>query len=166
MNSARFFTGPRATSSVIVLAVLTALASGAQARRAAAESLPELQGPLAVELDGADAAVTESLDTSALTDDHSVNVPTSWWTYTNITAAQVSSFLTANGARLTDLEVYSVSSGTPRFTVRMVRNSGSYAVPGWWWYYGLTRRRTWPAGSAPTTARPDRGGSPTTSAAA
>lgn len=80
----------------------------------------------------------EALDTTALTDDHSINVPTSWWTYTNVTAAQVSSYLTANSARLTDLEVYSVSGGTPRFTVRMVPNSGVYAVPGWWWYYGLT----------------------------
>ena len=37
----------------------------------------------------------EALDTTALTDDHSINVPTSWWTYTNVTAAQVSSYLTA-----------------------------------------------------------------------
>lgn len=80
----------------------------------------------------------EALDTTALTDDHSINVPTGWWTYTNVTAAQVSSYLSANSARLTDLEVYSVTSGTPRFTVRMVPNSGAYAVPGWWWYYGLT----------------------------
>ena len=32
----------------------------------------------------------------------------------------------------------SVTGGVPRFTVRMVSNSGAYAVPGWWWYYGQT----------------------------
>lgn len=80
----------------------------------------------------------ESLDANALTDDHSVNVPTGWWTYTNVTAAQVGTYLSQNSARLTEIEVYSVSNGTPRFTVRMVANSGAYAVPGWWWYYGLT----------------------------
>ncbi|MEK8034109.1 serine hydrolase [Ideonella sp. DXS29W] len=80
----------------------------------------------------------EALDVNASTDDHSVNLPTSWWTYTNVTADQVGTFLSQNGARLTEIEVYSVTSGVPRFTVRMVKNSGAYAVPGWWWYYGLT----------------------------
>jgi beta-lactamase class A len=79
-----------------------------------------------------------ALDTTASTDDHSINVPTGWWTYTNVSAASVTSFLNQNNARLTELEVYSVSGGVPRFTVRMVSNSGAYAVPGWWWYYGLT----------------------------
>lgn len=77
-------------------------------------------------------------DTNATTDDRSVAVPTAWWVYTGVTSAQVSSFLTQNAARLTDIEIYSIVSGVPRFTVRMVKNSGAYAVPGWWWYYGLT----------------------------
>ncbi|HJV72523.1 serine hydrolase [Ideonella sp.] len=80
----------------------------------------------------------EALDTNALTDDHSVNAPTAWWTYTNVSADQIGTYINNNGARLTDIEVYSVSNGVPRFTVRMVKNSGAYAVPGWWWYYGLT----------------------------
>lgn len=80
-----------------------------------------------------------ALDTTSRTTDLSVNVPTAWWFYTGITAAQVSSYLNTNQARLTDIEVQSVSGGVPRFTVRMVRNSGAYAAPGgWWWYYGLT----------------------------
>jgi beta-lactamase class A len=79
-----------------------------------------------------------SLDTTSATTDLSINVPTGWWFYTGISAAQVSDYLTAKGARLTDIEVQSVSSGVPTFTVRMVKNSGSYAVSGWWWYYGLT----------------------------
>src|SRR5262245_36185090 len=83
-------------------------------------------------------AAMESLDANATTDDHSVNVPTGWWPYTNGTAAQVGTYLNQNGARLTDLEVYAVTNGVPTFSVRMVPNSGAYAVPGWWWYYGLT----------------------------
>ena len=80
----------------------------------------------------------EKRDTSALTDDRSVSVPTAWWAYTGITASSVTSFLNANGARLTDIEIHSIVSGQPRFTLRMVRNSGVYAVPGWWWYFGQT----------------------------
>ncbi|HSV70140.1 MAG TPA: serine hydrolase [Methylibium sp.] len=79
-----------------------------------------------------------ALDTSARTDDHSINVPTGWWTYTGISAAQVGSYLSANSARLTDIEVTGLVSGAPRFAVRMVQNSGAYAISGWWWYYGLT----------------------------
>lgn len=81
---------------------------------------------------------TLALDTGASTTDLSTNVPTGWWFYTGVSAAQVTSYLTTNSARLTDIEVQSVSAGVPTFTVRMVRNSGAYAVPGWWWYYGLT----------------------------
>ena len=79
-----------------------------------------------------------ALDTTARTTDHSINVPTGWWIYTGQSAAQVSSLLNTNSARLTQVEVEGMVSGAPRFTVRMVRNSGSYAVAGWWWYYGLT----------------------------
>ncbi len=81
----------------------------------------------------------KALDTTTATTDLSINVPTSWWFYTGIDATQVGSYLTANAARLTDIEVQSVSGGAPTFTVRMVRNSGAYAATGgWWWYYGLT----------------------------
>lgn len=79
-----------------------------------------------------------ALDTTARTSDHSVNVPTGWWIYNGVSAAQVSSLINSNSARLTQIEVDGLVSGAPRFSVRMVRNSGAYAVPGWWWYYGLT----------------------------
>ncbi|MCB1995363.1 MAG: serine hydrolase [Burkholderiaceae bacterium] len=79
-----------------------------------------------------------ALDSNAQTTDLSINKPTGWWFYTGVSASQVSSYLSSKGARLTDIEVQSVSNGVPTFTVRMVQNSGSYAVPGWWWYYGLT----------------------------
>ena len=77
-------------------------------------------------------------DATALTDDRSVAVPTAWWVYTNVTASSIGSLLNTHGARLTDVEIHSIVSGQPRFTVRMVRNSGVYAVPGWWWYFGQT----------------------------
>lgn len=84
-------------------------------------------------------SVALALDATSLTDDHSVNAPTSWWIYNNVSAAQVSSYLVTNGARLTQVEVNGIVGGAPRFTVRMVAHSGAYAAPGgWWWYYGLT----------------------------
>lgn len=79
-----------------------------------------------------------ALDANASTTDHSTNAPTSWWVYNNVTPAQVGDYVNTNGARITEIAVNSVSNGVPRFSVRMVRNSGNYAVPGWWWYYGLT----------------------------
>jgi hypothetical protein len=87
-----------------------------------------------------DASFTQysNVNTTATTDDHSTNTPTGWWFYTGVTAAQVSSYLSANSARLVGIDLYAISNGTPYFTVRMVANTGAYAVPGWWWYYGLT----------------------------
>lgn len=67
-------------------------------------------------------------------DDRQLTTPAGWWTYTGVTAAQVNSYLSANGARLTEVQV---DSSTPTFTVVMVKNTGSYAS-GWWWYYGQT----------------------------
>jgi hypothetical protein len=68
-------------------------------------------------------------------DDRQRATPTAWWWYTNVDAATVSAKLSANGARLTDISVYSESP--LRFNVTMVANTGSYAT-GWYWYYGLT----------------------------
>jgi hypothetical protein len=69
-------------------------------------------------------------------DDRQKTTPTSWWTYTGVSAASVSSHLSANGARLTDIQVDNPS--TPTFTVVMVKNTSSYAS-SWWWYYGKTQ---------------------------
>ncbi len=80
-----------------------------------------------------------ALDASANTDDHSINTPTAWWTYTDISPADLADRLSENNARLVEMEVVSVTAGgEPRFVVRMVANSGAYAVPGWWWYYDKT----------------------------
>ena len=80
-----------------------------------------------------------ALDATALTDDHSINVPTEWWTYGNLTPQQLSDKVAEQGARIVGLEVAAVTgAGEPRFTARLVHNSGAYAVPGWGWYYDQT----------------------------
>jgi Beta-lactamase enzyme family len=82
-------------------------------------------------------AAGAAADTTAATDDRSVSAPTGWWTYSNVTADKVGELLNQNGARLTDVEVYSATANT--FTVTMVKNAGDYWVPGWWWYFGQTK---------------------------
>ncbi len=71
------------------------------------------------------AALAETLNTT----------PTGWWWYYGQTPEQVSSLLASNGARLVSLQVEQASP--LRFTVAMVKNSGSHAK-SWWWYYGMT----------------------------
>ena len=74
--------------------------------------------------------------TTGPADDRQQTAPTSWWSYTGVTAAQLSARLTSNSARLTSLQVDNPS--TPTFTAVMVRNSGTYSS-GYWWYYGQTQ---------------------------
>jgi hypothetical protein len=125
------FTQPRPT---LLMAALAAAAAGLLTQGTArAEDVAEEMA-----IDDQAMIQPEALDINALTDDHSVNAPTGWWTYTGVTADQIGTYLNQNGARLTEIEVYSVTNGVPRFSVRMVKNAGAYAVPGWWWYYGLT----------------------------
>jgi hypothetical protein len=67
-------------------------------------------------------------------DDRLQAQPVSWWSYSNLTAADVSAKLQANSARLTDVRVENGTYGQWRFTVTMVANSGSYGA-GWAWYF-------------------------------
>jgi hypothetical protein len=60
---------------------------------------------------------------------------TYWWYY-NVTAAQVSDFLSQNSARLIDLETY-LHNGQRLFTVVMISNTGEDAS-AWWWYYNVS----------------------------
>lgn len=60
--------------------------------------------------------------------------PTGYWWYYGATPAQVSQYLSQNNARIVDLQVESVSSSGPVFTVSMVSNTGPYAQQWWWWY--------------------------------
>lgn len=69
-------------------------------------------------------------------EDRQMTAPTSWYAYTGLTGDQVNSTLSANNARLTDVNV-DMSSGSPLFTVTEVANTGAYAS-GWWWYYNAT----------------------------
>jgi hypothetical protein len=59
-----------------------------------------------------------------------------WWWYYGVTAAQVSSHLTQNDARLISLDPYFVN-GQLLFAVVMVPNTGAQGR-AWWWYYGQT----------------------------
>jgi len=119
--------------NLLTRSLLATVAAGAFCSGAAAQ--------LAVQADLSPAAIAVSpaaLDTTSLTTDHSVDTPTGWWAYTGVTAAQVGSYLEDHGARIASLEVNSISNGAPVFSVRLVKNSGAYAVSGWWWYQGLT----------------------------
>ena len=62
---------------------------------------------------------------------------TGWWWYHSLTAAQVSSYLATNQARLIDLEGYDDGAGNTRFSCVMVSNTGSNQK-GFWWYHSLT----------------------------
>lgn len=68
-------------------------------------------------------------------DDRQKSTPTGWWWYTGVSATYISDHIAANGSRITDLRVETVSPLT--FTVTLVKNTGAYAT-GWWWYYGKT----------------------------
>jgi hypothetical protein len=59
-----------------------------------------------------------------------------WWYYYDVSAATLAQKLAANGARLIDLESYTVNGAT-RFSAVMIRNSGVDAK-AWWWYYNVT----------------------------
>jgi hypothetical protein len=91
-----------------------------------AEPTADTDTPAAAELERReDAALGEALNTT----------PTAAWWYYGQTPEQVSALVSANGARLLSLQVEQASP--LRFTVSMVKNSGTYAK-GWWWYHGVT----------------------------
>ncbi len=59
---------------------------------------------------------------------------TAWWWYVDATAAQITSAINANQARLIDLECYVDSNGNRRFAGVMVDNTGANGK-AWWWLY-------------------------------
>ena len=59
-----------------------------------------------------------------------------WWWYFGQTAQQLANLVTANDARIVNLEPY-VVNGTTYFAAIMLHNVGA-DYSGWWWYYGLT----------------------------
>ncbi len=69
--------------------------------------------------------------------DRTASTPTAYWWYYGATPAQVGAYLSQNNARIVDLQVESVSSSGPLFTVSMVANTGAYSKQ-WWWYYNVS----------------------------
>jgi len=108
---------------------------------------------IAVAVAGAASLVPAATPASAAVgpgEDRQISSPAGWWTYTGVDASFVSSQLSANGARLTDIKV---EGGSPlKFTVTMVRNTGAYGS-AWWWYYGQTASQVVSTGNA-NNARP------------
>jgi hypothetical protein len=60
----------------------------------------------------------------------------SWWYYNNASATFISQKLSQHGARLIDLDSYTVGDAT-RYSAVMIRNSGVDAK-SWWWYLNVT----------------------------
>jgi hypothetical protein len=85
---------------------------------------------LAAALLAAAPTVQAALDSTAQTDDHSINMPTAWWTYQNLTPTQLNQKMAELNARAVDLEVTSVSNRVPKLMVRLVGNTGAYAIAG------------------------------------
>ena len=98
-----------------------------------------LAGLLALLLATAPPAAHAWLDTQANVDDHSINAPTDWWVVTGLTPLTLTNKLNELNARPVGIEVTSVSNGTPTMTVRMVRNTGAYAIPGATWVWNMTQ---------------------------
>ena len=59
-----------------------------------------------------------------------------WWWYYGQTISSIKTHLTANNARLIDIEPYYVGTSL-RYAVVMVRNTGD-AAKAWWWYTGVS----------------------------
>ncbi len=59
-----------------------------------------------------------------------------WWYYFDVSSTTLAQKLSANNARLIDLEAYSVG-GNVRYSAVMIRNTGVDAK-AWWWYVNVT----------------------------
>lgn len=59
-----------------------------------------------------------------------------WWWYVGSTVAQLSTSVSANNARVVDLDRYT-ANGVTRYSAIMIRNTGADQRP-WWWYVGVT----------------------------
>jgi CubicO group peptidase (beta-lactamase class C family) len=67
--------------------------------------------------------------------DYESTNPTGWWIYTGQTAAQITSTISKENARIIDIAPDNNAGSL--FTVTYVQNSATYAKR-WWWYYGIT----------------------------
>ena len=69
-------------------------------------------------------------------DDRDNTAPAIWWIYTGQTDADIASFISANNARIVDMDV-NTSVNPFRYTVTYVSNTGAYGS-GWWYYLNVT----------------------------
>lgn len=68
---------------------------------------------------------------SAASNEWDLTTPTGWNTLHNLTAQQLTDFLTNNNERIIDLEV--VQGAEVRFSAVTVKNEGEYAKTSWWY---------------------------------
>jgi hypothetical protein len=66
-------------------------------------------------------------------DDAENTAPTAWWLESGLTAAQVSTLIKSESARIIDLKV---DGSLDHYTVTYVKNTSSYAKE-WWYYMGI-----------------------------
>jgi hypothetical protein len=74
-------------------------------------------------------AGARTADATSVTGDESVAAPAAWAAYSGMSISDVTSTL---GSTYRLVDVRQAEDGT--YTVVMVKNSGAYAVAGWWWY--------------------------------
>lgn len=67
---------------------------------------------------------------------NSASYAKTWWWYVDVDLNTVGNLLTQNTARLIDIEPYESSTGSIRYAVLMVRNTGADAKA--WWYVSST----------------------------
>jgi beta-lactamase family protein len=84
---------------------------------------------------GLSAGSSSATDAYPYTNDQATTTSVARWFYYGVTASQVTSYLNANAARLTQIRV--VDPSVPTFAVSMVKNTGDYAS-GWYWWYGVS----------------------------
>lgn len=112
------------------------------ARHPALRSLPALRRLPALALCALLAAALPAraaLDLLAPGEDQTINVPTEWWSYSDLTPTELAERVTEHRARIVGLQVAAVDgAGQPRLTARLVRNRGAYAAAGWSWHVDQT----------------------------
>jgi hypothetical protein len=120
-------------SRSVGLLLLVALVHGPAIRPAQAAAPSDQAPALNAQIAAGDQAVPPSLGNIVVSaDDRENATPTAWWVFSGQTVADASAFISANNARIVDIQLEAVA--TPlRFTITYVSNAGAYAK-AWWWY--------------------------------
>jgi len=115
--------------------MLSALLQKLSTRRTPRSQTPRPQPRARLTLETLEDRVVPSGSPLAADAERSLTTPTGAWVYTGVDAAFLGQRITADNARITDLEVD--STAPYKFTATLVKNTGDYAK-GWWWFYDLT----------------------------